>query len=320
MRIFRKIVMIFMDGSLLTKAIIPQSMDLGLRFKKVYIEISDICGLNCSFCPQQKGVRGKMSLLLFEKILSQIQGKTKLVSLHVLGDPCKHTDLSSYLDLLTKYALRADIVTSGYYLCQELLFEPCIHQVAFSLDAGLDPKNPHKKDYLAKILEFCALHQMRQSKIFLNLRLQDRLLNPAVLEQIVRFFGVQIKEPHVYGRYKLREYIFLVITKSFTWADMSLKKSCDSRRCHAIKEQIAILANGIVVPCCIDAAGVIALGDVNVQSLQEIYHSPRSVAIKEGFEKGIAIEELCKKCNFPTNRVASPPVRLLSPNFSHKSY
>ena len=35
-----------------------------MRFEKIYIELSDICGLNCGFCPSVKGVRGAMSVAL----------------------------------------------------------------------------------------------------------------------------------------------------------------------------------------------------------------------------------------------------------------
>ena len=38
-----------------------------MRFEKIYIELSDICGLNCGFCPSVKGVRGAMSAEKFGK-------------------------------------------------------------------------------------------------------------------------------------------------------------------------------------------------------------------------------------------------------------
>lgn len=275
-----------------------------MKFKKVYIELSDICGLKCSFCPNPKNTRGVMSKELFEKILQEVKGKTKAICLHVLGDPCRLKDLGDYLFLIHKYGLKVDLVTSGYYLAnQEILMHNCIHQVAFSLDAGFDKNNPTKLDYLDKILSFCALRmQNQESRVFVNLRIQDSNQNQDLIKKICEFFGVEIFELKTFSRIKLAEYIFLNVTKTFEWASLDSKKSNPSKYCHAIKEQIAILSNGIVVPCCIDSMGQIELGDIKKQNLNQIYHASRAQKIKEGFARGEAIEELCKKCQFPTTR------------------
>lgn len=36
-----------------------------MKFKKLYIELSDICGLKCDFCPSKKALRGVMSVEKF---------------------------------------------------------------------------------------------------------------------------------------------------------------------------------------------------------------------------------------------------------------
>ena len=70
--------------------------------RKIYIEISDICGLKCSFCPAPKGVRGQMDLRIFEKICKEISQLKKLqkalVCLHILGDPMHRRDIMDFID------------------------------------------------------------------------------------------------------------------------------------------------------------------------------------------------------------------------------
>ncbi|WP_170126837.1 radical SAM/SPASM domain-containing protein [Helicobacter anseris] len=275
-----------------------------MHFKKIYIELSDICGLQCSFCPNQKAVRGLMSQELFAKIVRQIRGKCHRVCLHILGDPCRIKNLKEYLDILRQNDLSVDLVTSGFYLKdKESLLHPAIHQIAFSLDAGFDKNNPTKEGYLQDILEFCDFKRKQQNKIFINLRVQDTTLKRIPLQQIFDFFKKTIPNDFkTFERIKLDEYIFLNITKTFIWADLKMQNICHTKKCHALKEQIGILSNGIVVPCCIDTQGEIALGNVNKQSLDEILSSKRAIAIKKGFEQNIAIEELCKRCHFPTTR------------------
>ncbi len=68
--------------------------------------------------------------------------------------------------------------------------------------------------------------------------------------------------------------------------------------CYALKKQIAILSTGVVVPCCMDSGGEMALGELLRQDLDEILKSPRAKAIKKGFERGEFIEPLCQNCEF----------------------
>jgi radical SAM protein with 4Fe4S-binding SPASM domain len=68
--------------------------------------------------------------------------------------------------------------------------------------------------------------------------------------------------------------------------------------CYGLKSHIGILADGTVVPCCLDGEGVINLGNLHDRSLKEVLASERTIAMTEGFKEGRAIEELCKKCSY----------------------
>jgi radical SAM protein with 4Fe4S-binding SPASM domain len=68
--------------------------------------------------------------------------------------------------------------------------------------------------------------------------------------------------------------------------------------CRALGDQIGVLCDGMVVPCCLDADGVMALGDLHKTPLAEILASPRARAIREGFTCRRAVEELCRRCGY----------------------
>ena len=68
--------------------------------------------------------------------------------------------------------------------------------------------------------------------------------------------------------------------------------------CHGLSSQIAILCDGRVVPCCLDADGIMSLGDLHVNSIKEILHSKKAQDIINGFKEKKAVEELCQKCSF----------------------
>ena len=59
-------------------------------FKKIYIEITNVCNLNCKFCPPTKRAKEFMALDQFEIIIKQIHNETNLVALHVKGEPLLH--------------------------------------------------------------------------------------------------------------------------------------------------------------------------------------------------------------------------------------
>ena len=68
--------------------------------------------------------------------------------------------------------------------------------------------------------------------------------------------------------------------------------------CHGMGDHFGILSDGTVIPCCLDADGVISLGNVYETPLSEIISSERAVKIREGFRCKRAVEELCKRCPY----------------------
>ncbi|HEF3558363.1 TPA: radical SAM protein, partial [Campylobacter upsaliensis] len=108
-----------------------------MRFKKIYIELSDICGLKCEFCPSQKGRRGVLSLQDFEKIAMQICERAEIFTFHLLGDPLILDNLEQFLNIARTYKMKLEITTSGFYLSEKnqnlLLNYENIHQMNFSL-------------------------------------------------------------------------------------------------------------------------------------------------------------------------------------------
>jgi radical SAM protein with 4Fe4S-binding SPASM domain len=61
---------------------------------------------------------------------------------------------------------------------------------------------------------------------------------------------------------------------------------------------MGILADGTVVPCCLDKEGVINLGNCSAKRIDHIMRSPRAKALRDGFKNGILVEDLCRKCTY----------------------
>ncbi len=286
-------------------------------FEKVYIELSDYCALSCGFCPSHtlSKRRGTMDLKLFESICAQIQGKTRRVCLHLLGDPLSVQHFAMYVKILRKYHLKVDLVTTGLFLRKKhfelLLNEPFV-QVSFSLSAFL--ANPHqfKKAHLKRILDFCAFNIHSQSPIFVNLRFHSndilRRENYFVrmLNEIGAYFGfsnIDLKQE----RLKLGKKVFLNPTHSFDWEIQKdtfpppyivNNKSSIKPLCYGAQKQIGILSNGELVPCCIDYNAQASFGNLKEQNLADILDSKAFIAFSLNLRQGNIPCELCQKCGY----------------------
>lgn len=82
------------------------------RFKKIYIEITNICNLNCEFCPKTQRQKTILTKEEFQHIIKEIQPYTDYVYFHVKGEPLLHPELGVFLDICKEYGLKVNITTN----------------------------------------------------------------------------------------------------------------------------------------------------------------------------------------------------------------
>ena len=297
-----------------------------MRFEKIYIELSDICGLNCGFCPSVKGVRGAMSVEKFGIIAKKVAGVGRIYTFHLLGDPLVLPNLKDFIKLANAHKMLLELTTSGFYMSEKnaqlLLESENIRQINLSLMAFLAQKKLNLNEYFAPILRFLRLHLAQNLQSFVNLRLWNLganftppFENNAIYSLLEREFNTKIQKNAPKNRLENR--IILHQSELFCWAgakavDLGVQKEfvdlqgeknapkvpCVKGSCHALRKQIGILSDGTVVPCCMDTSGVMGLGNLFTQELSEILASKRAVAMKKGFERGEFTEKLCQQCEF----------------------
>lgn len=244
-----------------------------------------------------------MGIELFEKVCFEIAPLTQSTTFHLLGDPLYLQNFPLYLQIANKYGLSVEIVTSGVYLPKfphSLLLSPPIKQISISLSALQGLRETIVQRVINECIELIASHQESKSQTYINLRVHSSRINHSLAQRLTEYFGVENtleSERKVRLAYK----VFLIQTKSFEWvrAEQEGKSAEVRKKCYGLLSQIGILANGVVVPCCIDCDGGIELGNIKKQSLEEILNSPRVCKIIEGFKKGVAVEEQCKRCTYP---------------------
>ena len=99
---------------------------------------------------------------------------------------------------------------------------------------------------------------------------------------------------------KLAEKVFLEWGEKFDWPELAQTELTDEGFCYGLRNQIAVLCDGTVVPCCLDHEGDIGLGNLFTQTMEEIFASPRAKAMFTGFSNRVLTAPLCRTCGYAT--------------------
>ncbi len=288
--------------------------ELVKRFKKFYIEITNVCNLACEFCPQTNRKPQFMDIETFTKILDQIKPYTDYIYFHVKGEPLLHPKIDKFLDISYKKGFNVNITTNGTLINEvkdKIIKKPALRQVNFSLhsfDGNEDSKN--KDGYINNIISFVK-DTLENNDIFISLRLWNldednatnlkKKRNAELLQIIEKEFQLpyKIQEKFTPGRgIKVCNKIYLNQDCEFQWPDLKANEDDGKGFCYGLRNQIAILVDGTVVPCCLDGEGVINLGNINETDFSKIIDSKRANNILDGFSRREAVEELCRKCGY----------------------
>lgn len=96
----------------------------------------------------------------------------------------------------------------------------------------------------------------------------------------------------------LTDRVYLEWGGQFEWPDLNAAESREAGFCYGLRDQIGVLCDGTVVPCCLDHDGEISLGNLYKHTLSEILDTPRARAVYDGFSRSRPAEALCRKCGF----------------------
>ena len=269
--------------------------------KKIYLEITNICNLNCSFCHGTSREGRFMSIGEFESISSALVGHTKFLYFHLMGEPLLHPELGEFLSIAQSKGFRVILTTNGTLLRErkdELLSSPALHRVNISLQSFEGSGSCGSiEEYIASVSDFAA--SAGETGVICSLRLWNEGGENSRNKQILSLLEERFPTPweDCTKNLRLAPRVFLEHGDKFDWPDLAAPVA-EVSFCYGLRDHIGILSDGTVVPCCLDSEGSIPLGNIHSQSLEDILSYPRAKAIYEGFSQRKVTEELCRRCGY----------------------
>ena len=269
-------------------------------YSRVYIEITNICNRNCSFCPGTKRELHKMSVDKFTTVLEKLQGITKHLYFHIMGEPLTHPDLPLFIKMARDAGFHPMITTNGtlLYARGTALIESGIYKVNISVHSFEDGTEDAYRNYIMQCMEFADMASSKGVLTVLRLWNQgyDHGRNEDIVKMLKHYFG----EGWIYGNrgITIRKNLFLEYDTRFEWPDLEAEDRGETVYCYGLKDHFGILCDGTVIPCCLDREGELALGNIFEDNIESILQSERAYNMIQGFRNRKASEELCRKCGY----------------------
>ncbi len=270
-------------------------------YSRVYVEITTLCNRNCTFCPGTKRPIKQLSMEEFQCIVEKLKGVTKYLYLHVMGEPLTHPLLPEFIRYANEQGFFVSITTNGTLLHKrgKELLASGVYKMNLSIHSFEEGSNEEYEKYIMDCVHFAD--DASKSGVLTVLRLwnkgYDEGRNIDTLAILQHYFSKEEWKKGGKG-FRIRSKLHLEYGERFEWPDIEKDDRGCEVYCYGLKDHFGILCDGTVVPCCLDREGKIALGNIFVQNIEKILSSERAEAMKEGFKKRRATEELCRKCGY----------------------
>ncbi|MCD4654716.1 radical SAM protein [bacterium] len=271
---------------------------------RLWVETTNQCNLRCKVCPNATDTsskRGNMDLDLYESIVDQVAGEVNDINLSHRGEPLFHPQLETMIRMAADRQIATRIHTNATMLDRDRtlsLLDAQPDLVSFSFD-GYD-KETYENVRIGGHFE----ETLDNIRVFLSVKKQKNLKKPYSVMQIIEppdadeeylaklsAFGRQIRQDGLDKFY---------IKKPHNWAGNAPGESHLAQQylvCTFLYYSMTVLWDGIVCPCPQDWYATKILGDLNEQSLQDVWNG---APVREMRRRAILCDlqgNLCENCD-----------------------
>lgn len=272
-----------------------------MKFKKIYVEITNFCNKNCSFCSKTNRKLKEMTLDEFNHVISEVKKYTEYIYLHVKGEPLLHSKFDEILSICDENNIKVNITSNGSLIRSRsdvLKKHKCIRQMNISIHSIKDKKEVN--DILTSLSDIRKNNCFYTVFRYWTLTDSDVISNNEIMKEVINYYNLcnRINEIDTKNNFVIDKYTYINKAHEFIWPSLHNSYYNEEGYCLGLKSHIGILSDGTVVPCCLDAEGIIGLGNIFEKSLDDILNCKVTVDIINGFKNNKKICELCKHCSF----------------------
>lgn len=272
------------------------------KYSRVYVEITNICNRNCSFCPGTTREKRRMSTDEFKAICKALIGVTDYIYFHVMGEPLTHPDLPEFIRYATSLGFKCAVTTNGTLIDTrgDELIRSGVYKVNLSVHSFEGGEEEKYLFYVKGLASFADKSSL--CGVLTVLRLWNKGYDDGLNDRTLEIFRENLAGEWKWGSRgaRIRHKLHLEYGDRFDWPDMEAEPTGNTVFCYGLRDHFGILCDGTVIPCCLDHEGDIALGNIHTESIGDILSSDRAMAILNGFDHRCAVEELCQKCGYAT--------------------
>ena len=269
-------------------------------YSRVYIEITNICNMNCSFCHGHSRQGRFMTEDEFKIILDRLSGETEYIYYHLMGEPLVHPLLPDFLKTAKEKGYKSMITTNGTLLSKygKAIINAGLHKVNISVHSFEDSDFNKYKNYLDDIIFFAK--NANDNGVIIVFRFWNNGIDELKNRLAINYIRSKIDGEWIANSkgLRIRSKMFVEYGERFGWPDKNAEIQGDDIFCYGLRDHFGILCDGTVVPCCLDSDGVISLGNIFENDIDSILSSNRATAMVKAFDCRTASEELCRRCAY----------------------
>lgn len=292
----------------------------------ITIEPTNVCNLRCPVCETGNGELGRPNRQMtpeeFRIIIAKVGRHTNTLMFYFMGEPFLNRDAYQMIRVAKEAGIPwVTTCTNGEIVDSQQLVMSGIDEVNFQI-AGMSQKT-HQIYRINGDLER-VLHNIREAvRIKRDCRVRLRIACGMILmrhnehevkmfKQVMSEIGVDeaiIVAPCV--RTLEQGAFYLPRDQRYWYYDADAFHSGTLRprfmpknTCHWIYYSMAIFSNGDVVPCCRDTSGKFVMGNLFIQSLDEIWNQDRFKKFRETLLTTQSAISICHLCSsYPASRI-----------------
>ena len=259
----------------------------------VDIELTNHCNFNCLFCGQQtmKRPKGFISWKVFKKVVDECAEHNTPIRLIRWGEPLLHPDIIKFCKYIKSKGLPLHITTNGSLLTDEMgkaFIDMGLDSIIFSFQ-GADKKGyeqmrgEHYDKVVDNIFRFINYKHSFDGEIKPYIHITSTMTDET--KQEIKDFKSQweiiVDEVTVgktnLGRINPSQMKSLENIKKLGQLKDTVEKK--HRPCTEVLQKSSVDWDGKVSACCSDWDNFMTVGDINNQTLKDIWHNSEDLKI-----------------------------------------